>query len=105
MGDTTKAPAMIYKFKSPATGDVIMLGPNGDQLLRVLGREPAPRGIFEVADMPGAIDALQAAIEADEQPAEDEDRPAPVGLRARFWPMVDMLRRAHAAEAVVVWGA
>ena len=102
----TTTPAMIYKFKSPATGDVIMLGPNGDQLLRALGREPAPRGIFEVADMPDAIAALQAAIAADEHPAaEDEDRPAPVGLRQRFWPMVEMLRRAHAAEAVVVWGA
>ena len=97
--------AMIYKFKSPATGDVIMLGPNGDQLLRALGREPAPRGIFEVADMPAAVVALQAAIAADEQPSEDEDRPPPVGLRQRFWPMVEMLRRAHAAEAVIVWGA
>ena len=96
---------MIYKFKSPATGDVIMLGPHGDQLLRALGREPAPRGIFEVADMPAAIAALKAAIAADEAPPEDEDRPAPVGLRQRFWPMVEMLRRAHAAEAVVVWGA
>lgn len=96
---------MIYKFKSPATGDLIMLGPNGDQLLRVLGREPAPRGIFEVADMPALIAALQAAIAADEQPPEDDEQAAPVGLRQRLWPMVEMLRRAHAAEAVIVWGA
>ena len=30
---------MIYKFRSPATGDVIMLGPQGDQLLRLIGRD------------------------------------------------------------------
>ena len=32
---------MIYRFRSPATGDVVMLGASGDELLRILGREPA----------------------------------------------------------------
>jgi len=95
---------MIYKFKSKAAGDVIMLPAHGDQLLRALGREPAAKGIFEVADMPAAISALQAAVDADEQPAESDDKPAPVGLRQRFWPMVEMLRRAQAAGEPVVWG-
>ena len=98
---------MIYKFKSPAAGDVIMLGPQGDQLLRLLGREPAAQGIVEVADMPAALQALQAAIAAAEEPAADaaDGSPAPpVGLRQRLWPMVEMLRRAHAAGAPVVWG-
>jgi hypothetical protein len=98
---------MIYKFKSPATGDVIMLGPQGDQMLRLLGREPAAQGIFEVADMPAALQALQAAVAAAEEPLADaaEDTPAPaVGLRQRLWPMVEMLRRAQAAKAPVVWG-
>jgi hypothetical protein len=48
---------MIYKFKSKATGDVIMLGPTGDQLLRCIGREPAPKGIIEPAAMPAAMTA------------------------------------------------
>ena len=98
---------MIYKFKSPAAGDVLMLGPQGDELLRALGREPAAKGIIEVAAMPAAIAALQAAIanaNAD-QPLPDQDNAAPsVGLRQRLWPMVEMLRRAQAAEAPVVWG-
>ena len=101
---------MIYKFKSPATGDVIMLGPNGDQLLRLLGREPATQGIIEPAAMPAAMRSLQAAIDAEDAPVEAMDdvpvalaEPA-VSLRRRLWPMVEMLRRAHAADAVVVWG-
>lgn len=99
---------MIYKFKSAATGDLIMLGAHGDQMLRLLGREPAPRGIIEVADMPAASAALLAAIARDEAPgAADEDdevaQPA-VGLRQRLWPMIEMLRRAQAADAAVVWG-
>jgi Domain of unknown function (DUF1840) len=106
---------MIYKFKSKATGDTIMLGPNGDQLLRLLGREPAPKGIIEVAAMPAAIAALQAAVVADDAArtrqaeADDGDEAAagardPVSLRSRLWPMVDMLKRALAAGEPVVWG-
>ena len=53
---------MIYKFKSKAAGDVIMLAPTGDHLMRLIGREPAPKGIFEPAAMPGTI-ASQGAKE------------------------------------------
>ena len=96
---------MIYKFKSAATGDVIMLEPNGDQLLRVLGREPAPKGIIEPAAMTASIDALLAAIAAEETPPEDEETRQPaVGLRQRLWPMIEMLRRAQTADVPVVWG-
>ncbi len=97
---------MIYKFKSPATGDVIMLGPHGDQLLRLLGREPERKGIIEPGQMAAAIEALQAAI-ADPQampPDPDEERQDPVVLRQRLWPMIEMLRRAQKAHEPVVWG-
>lgn len=102
---------MIYKFKSKATGDVIMLGPNGDQMLRIIGREPAAKGIIEVDHMAAAIDALQAAVAADEaviEAASDEaaDNPARPGitLRQRLWPVIDMLKRALGARQPVVWG-
>jgi len=55
--------------------------------------------------MPEAIAALLAAIAREETPPEDEDeRLPPVGLRQRLWPMIEMLRRAHAAGVPVVWG-
>ena len=109
---------MIYKFKSAASGDVIMLGPHGDDMLRLLGREPAAKGIVEARDMPPAIAALRAAIERAERraaapgsgappgsaPPEGETEPA-VRLRRRLWPMIDMLERAQRADVPVVWGA
>ncbi|MDP1646653.1 MAG: DUF1840 domain-containing protein [Rubrivivax sp.] len=102
---------MIYKFKSKATGDLIMLGPHGNQLLALLGREPAAQGIIEVTTMPAALAALQAAIDAEEAAmpggGEDADEPGgarAVALRQRLWPMIEMLRRAHAAGEPVVWG-
>ena len=102
---------MIYKFKSPAAGDLIMLAPQGDQLLRLLGREPTAQGVFEPADMPALVQTLQTAIAAAETPPAgagadaDGDSPAPaVGLRQRMRPMVEMLRRAQAADSRIVWG-
>ena len=98
---------MLYKFKTAASGDVVMLGPHGDQLLRLMGREPAPRGIIEPVQMPGVLAALQQAI-ADEATApgtpEDDERADLVVLRQRLWPMIDMLRRALKADVPVVWG-
>lgn len=67
---------MIYKFKSKASGDLLMLGPDGDRLLRLLGREPAPRGIFGAADLARSIAALQAAIAAEEAVQSARSGPA-----------------------------
>lgn len=104
---------MIYKFRSKAAGDTLMLGPQGDQFLRAIGREPAPKGIIEPPAMAGALAALQQAIEhdeaaraqlqADDAMLEDAGQD-PVSLRRRLWPMVEMIRRAQAADEPVVWG-
>jgi Domain of unknown function (DUF1840) len=103
---------MLYKFKSKAAGDVIMLGPNGDQVMRLVGREPAAKGIFEVKDMPALISALEQAVAADDaarKPDETADEPRGKGdgvsLRQRVWPLVEMLRRCQSANEVITWGA
>ena len=106
-------PTMIYKFRSKAAGDTMMLGPQGDQFLRAVGREPSSKGIIEVAAMPAALAALQQAIEQDDaaraqQPDDEALLEAagqdPIPLRRRLWPMVEMIRRAQAADEPVVWG-
>jgi hypothetical protein len=106
---------VIYKFKSKAAGDVIMMAASAEPILRLVGKEPAAQGIFEVADMPAAIAALERAVAAAdaarqqaEQEAAAEGRRVPagdgVGLRQRAWPLIEMLKRCHAADAVIVWG-
>ena len=106
---------MIYKFKSKAAGDLIMTAPVGDAILRIVGKEPATTGIIEPDAMPAAMQALEAAIAAEEHAraqaeaeARAEGRQLPpreaVTLRQRAWPMVEMLKRAHAAKAEIVWG-
>ena len=106
---------MIYKFKSKAAGDLIMTAPVGDAILRIMGKEPATTGIIEPEAMPAAVQAIEAAVGAEAPArapagadARAEGRQLPpregVSLRQRAWPMVEMLKRAHAAKAEIVWG-
>ena len=106
---------MIYKFKSKAAGDVIMMGPAGDDVLRLIGKAPAPQGILESAAMTAAIAALEHAIAADEAARAQAEREAAaegrklaprdgVSLRQRAWPLVEMMKRSSAAGADIVWG-
>ena len=106
---------MIDTFKSKAAGDVIMMGPAGDMVLRLIGKEPAPKGIVEPAAMPAAMQAIEAAIAAEEAARAEAEREAEakgqtlapregVSLRQRAWPLVEMMKRAHAADKEIVWG-
>lgn len=106
---------MIYKFRSKAAGDVIMMGPHGDEVLRIIGKGPSPKGIIEPAAMPAAISALERAVAEDEARRKEAEQQAAaegrkiaagegVGLRQRAWPLVDMMRRAHAEDHDIVWG-
>jgi hypothetical protein len=98
---------MLYKFKSKAAGDLILLEANGRRILEVIGKEAGPQGIILPEQMPAAIAALEAAITLEE--SHDAAAPEPVpgeglGLRQRALPFIDMLRRNHEGGHEVVWG-
>lgn len=106
---------MLYKFKSKAAGDVIMLEPNGRRVLQIIGKDAGPKGIIEPHQMPGAIAALEAAMAredaehhaaVEEAKAKGETPPEfeGVSLRQRAVPFIDMLRRCEKAGKEIVWG-
>jgi cyclopropane-fatty-acyl-phospholipid synthase len=109
---------MLYKFKSKATGDVIMLEPQGRQILEIIGKNPGPKGIVLASEMSAAIAALQAAVVQEEkeieaasnaqQDTEAESAPTSgargIRLKQRAVPVIDMFKRALAEEVDVVWG-
>lgn len=109
---------MLYKFKSKATGDLIMLEPNGRQILTLIGKdggESLNKGILLPQEMPAAIVALQAAIAQSEAEHQERLRQAKaageapeqaqtVSLRQRALPFIDMLQRCHRANKEIVWG-
>jgi hypothetical protein len=106
---------MLYKFKSKAAGDLIMLEPNGRRVLQIIGKDPGPTGIILPEEMPAATQALEGAIareEADQKAALEDAKAqgkAPpkldaVSLRQRAVPFLDMLRRCSKEGKEIVWG-
>ena len=106
---------MLYKFKSKAAGDLIMLEPNGRRVLEIIGKDAGPKGIILPGEMPAAVTALENAIakeEADHQAAVAEATAkgqvpptlGEVSLRQRAVPFLDMLRRCEKAGKEIVWG-
>ena len=106
---------MLYKFKSKAAGDLILLEPQGRQFLQLIGKAVEPKGIIEADQMPDAIKALQDAVAAEElqqaeavAQAKAQGQKPPtleaISLRQRTKPIIDMLQRCHKAGQSVVWG-
>jgi hypothetical protein len=118
---------MLFKFKSKATGDLIMLEPNGRRVLQIIGKDPSSTGIILPAQMPTALAALESAI-ASEDAAIAETKAAAalkaknafsddaeartatysntdaVPLRQRALPFMELLKSSHKAGVEIVWG-
>lgn len=118
---------MLFKFKSKATSDLIMLEPNGRRVLQIIGKDPSSTGIILPAQMPDALAALEKAIASEEaaiaeakakaalkaeQAFSDEDEAAKtshsntdaVPLRQRALPFMELLKSSHSAGVEIVWG-
>jgi len=104
---------MIYKFKSQSAGEVIMLQPNGEQMLTIVGKAPSPQGIITAAQILAAIEAIEAAVvtheAAEHRPENHAHRELAVTgdgvrLRARAAPFIDLLKASLQAGDDVVWG-
>ena len=106
---------MIYKFKSKADGDLIMLEPQGRRVLEIIGKDTGPKGIITAGQIPAAISAIEGAIAHEEamkksagsegaEPADGPSSTEGITLRQRAKPFLDMLRRSQEAESDVVWG-
>lgn len=110
---------MLYKFKSKVSGDVIMLQPNGQHALGIIGKHsaaaPSTQGILLPEQMPAALAALASAITQEEAArreaialAQAQHLPLPrfesIGLRQRVLPLMEMIRQCHAAEEAITWG-
>ena len=105
------------RFRSKPCADVLMLPALAQRALTLMGRDDAPAGLLDAADLPQLLDRLQQAIAMDEQGAQEaepdggrtlpdddlDERPTEPRLRQRLWPLMDMLRRSHAAGEPVMW--
>lgn len=109
---------MPYQFKSRATADLTMLDATAQRLLSILGKGDGRPGIITLDQIPGAIAALEQAVQSDEaqraaagkgqedEEGEDDVQASPrdsVSLRQRVAPFIDMLKRSAAEGRDVTW--
>jgi Domain of unknown function (DUF1840) len=107
---------MLYKFKSKASGDVIMFEAHAKILLEIMGKDPSAKGILLVDDMPLALAALERAL-AEQQDKEDRHKSQVhhgsteqkggipgVGLRQRATPLKRMIMQCIKEGHPIVWG-
>lgn len=108
---------MLYRFKSQATADLVMLVADAQGALRLIGKDLTPEGVIGPDQLPRAINILQHAWREDhalrlreekyapEQLAEPDDANPDVWLSQRLVPLVSMLELANEAQVAVVWSA
>lgn len=113
---------MLVTFRSTATDSITLFGDTASQLLRLMGASGRVPGAFEAEDVPGALQQLQAGLarlearldaapsadeqasaEAEDQDQDERDKEPPVQLATRAVPLIDLLKRAAAARAEVLW--
>jgi hypothetical protein len=113
---------MIYQFETQAGGRITYTDVVGAQILHLIGKQPGPRGVITVDEIPGALRALEAAVAREKAAAatpnpelephtsnlsgrdEDGAREPVVTLGQRAYPFVDLLQFALKARENVTWG-
>jgi len=109
---------MIVKFTTQH-GQLTLLGDSAVTLLRLGGHSGTVPGAVLAADLPGFLQKLRAGLAAHgeepsppqppREPTDDDDRegdaepPAPVTLRMRAAPFVEMVETAIARGSDLMW--
>lgn len=111
---------MLITFRSSATETITMFQEVALQLIKLMGHSGTVPGALAAQDVAPALQALEAAIDqqkaaarapqetdedeaADDDEDEDRERAPMVDLPTRAVPLINLLRRAAAADAEVLW--
>jgi len=105
---------MIYKFKSRASSDFVMLEVHARQLFEIIGKAPERKGVITVDQIPVAIAALEAALAREKSNTHNNDNFAVEGhdeaaekqhvsLHQRATPLLHMLKESMAEKKDVTW--
>jgi len=99
-------------FRSEVGPDVMMFDEVAQQMMVLMGKEKAARGVVNVDQMPETIALLRAAVAADKAAHRSDEQgdddaaaaPARVSLTQRAVPLIELLEISLARQAPVLWG-
>lgn len=99
---------MLVTFQSDAYGDVMMFGDVARQMLEIIGKDSAERGVVTVEELPAAISKLRAAIGADTRPVRQtaviDEEEASISITQRALPLLALFEHSLKDEVPVLWG-
>ncbi|MEO8005623.1 MAG: DUF1840 domain-containing protein [Betaproteobacteria bacterium] len=96
---------MLIKFDSDA-GSFTMNGDIAVQLLKAMGHSGTVPSAILAQDIPAALAQLKSAVAGQSEPRNADDKDAgevQVSLGQRAFPLIDLLTRAAAKGAEVMW--
>jgi len=97
---------MLITFRTDAYADITMFGDVALGLLKLMGHSATVPGAILAADVPAALQRLQAGVTAAPQSgaAADDNADEPsVSLSHRALPLIKLLEAAVAAKSDVMW--
>jgi hypothetical protein len=101
---------MVVTFRTKAYANITMAGESAIRLLKLMGHSGTVPSAIRPKDIPAALEWLRAAVAvevamaADAVPNEDEELDdAPVSLKNRAFPLVELLEAAIRENASVRW--
>lgn len=103
---------MLITFKTEAHASITMFGDVAVTLLKLMGHSGTVPGALMPEDIPGALQRLQKAVDANpnarldpksDKEEDDENEKTHVSLANRALPLIELLKAAQADNKHVMW--
>ncbi len=95
---------MLIEIKGEHGVDVVMFGDVAKKLFRMMDLSGNLEGALQAEDLPAALTRLEDALsQLQEPPHNDDDGDAPVSLRTRALPLIELMKKNIAAGGYVMW--
>lgn len=102
---------MLVTFQTQAYPDITMFGEIAIKLLKLMGHSGAVPSAIDAAGIGNALRNLRqglaleegVTIEGAESATQDEDEERHVSLKARAFPLIELLEAAEKEQVPVMW--
>lgn len=106
---------MLYKFKSQATADIIMLGSDAHEVMKIIGKKNTSQGIITKEQIPHAIKSLRQALIDDhalhsmvdnknyQNNNEEKNFNIEIIFSQRILPLLHIMEIARKYNVAVIW--
>jgi Domain of unknown function (DUF1840) len=103
---------MLVRFSSIKTESITMFGAVAVELIKMMGSSGTMPGAIRAKDIPTVVARLRQALQVHALPptphhagggSGDDAHDPPVNLATRAAPLIDLLQRAAAGKAPLMW--